>query len=80
LLAGATAVVPIPAYMAAADVWANDASIITIDDLGIKRDYTTGLFVPPWGPVLFSGLGTSVTIANTGAVPALVFFQATLEP
>lgn len=83
--------VPVPYYAQWVDIWANgwaggigaaNAPILRGIELGLYRDYTTGLFVPPWGPVSLSGdsLDTdSVNIDNAGAAEVRVYCQFYLE-
>ncbi len=92
LAAAATIGVHIPPYAQFVDLWASgwvggigaaNAPILRAEDLGLYRDYTTGLFVPPWGPISYNGDGVStetVDIENAGPATARVFLQFYLAP
>lgn len=85
--AGGSVLVPIPYYAEAADIWANgwaggigapNAPVLRAAEVGLYRDYTTGLFVPPWGPYSLSGdaLDTdALTLENGGAADVRCFCQ-----
>lgn len=92
IAAAGSAVVRVPFYAQFVDVWANgwaggigaaNAPILRAETLGLYRDYTTGLFVPPWGPASYCGdaISTdSVTIENAGIAAVRVFAQFYLQP
>lgn len=92
IAAAASAVTTIPSFTQFLDVWANgwangiggaNAPILIAERVGLYRDYTTGLFVPPWGPVSYSGDGIStdtLTVENQGPATVRVFAQFYLQP
>lgn len=92
LAAAGSALIQIPYYAQYVDIWANGwaggigaatAPILRAPEVGLYRDYTTGLFVPPWGPISLSGdsLDTDVfTVENAGAAAVRVFTQFYIEP
>ena len=92
IAAAASVTVPVPAYAQYNDLWANgwvggigaaNAPILRAEKLGLYRDYTTGLFVPPWGPSSYAGDSATtdtVTIENAGPALVRVFAQFYLEP
>lgn len=89
--AAASVTVPVPYYAEWVDIWANgwaggigaaSAPNLRGAEVGLYRDYTTGLFVPPWGPIALAGdaLDTDVfTLENAGAAEVRCFAQFFLE-
>lgn len=89
--AAGTRFVPVPYYAQWVDIWANGwsggigdatAPILRAAAVGLYRDYSSGLFVPPWGPVSLSGdaLDTDAfIIENAGAAEVRVYCQFYLE-
>lgn len=92
MIAAATALIEIPYYAQFVDCWANGwatgiggvgAPILRAPEVGLYRDYTTGLFVPSWGPISLSGdsLDTDVlTLENAGPATVRAFVQFYLVP
>lgn len=92
IAAAGSAFIRIPTYAQYVDIWANgfaggigaaNAPVLRAAEIGLYRDYTTGLFVPPWGPVSLSGdaLDTDVfTLENAGPADVRCFVQFYLEP
>lgn len=88
VLTGGSASVNVPYYTQFVDVWATgwvggigaaNAPILNAErPVSIYRDYTTGLFVPPWGPVSYSGeMGVTdlLTVDNAGPATVRVWGQ-----
>lgn len=83
--------VRVPYYAQWVDIWANgwtggigaaDAPILSAEELGLYRDYTNGLWAPPFGPVSLSGdsLDTDAFfISNAGLAEVRAFCQFYLE-
>lgn len=83
--------VPVPYYAQWVDIWANgwtggigaaDAPILRAELMGVYRDYTSGLFVPPFGPVSLSGdaLDTDAfLLENAGPAEVRCYAQFYIE-
>ena len=82
---------PGPSYARLFDVWADgwngdkngigttDAPIIRTNQIAIERDYTTGLFTPPWGPVECAIGQQAFTVYNDGPAAVRVTAKYLLE-
>lgn len=83
--------VPVPYYAQWVDIWANgwaggigaaDAPNLLASEVGLYRDYTSGLFVPPFGPISLSGDALdndALTLENAGPTEVRCFCQFYLE-